>query len=72
MSRLEAEALVTQRPRRGYVVTSLNIEEIEDIFDIRMLLEERAGQLATQRRTQSDVQDVEPLLRAMDGTVIRP
>lgn len=67
LQRLEAEGLVMLRPRRGYVVTSLDPEEIRDIFDIRMLLEERAGYLATLKATPADVAEVEGLLHAMDG-----
>lgn len=67
LQRLEAEGLVILRPRRGYIVTSLDPDEIRDIFDIRMLLEERAGYLATLRATPEDVAEVEKLLHAMDG-----
>jgi len=67
LKRLEAEGLVIHRPRRGYVVTSLDPEEITDIFDIRMMLEERAGFLATQRATPDDVAELRELLYAMDG-----
>ena len=71
LQRLEAEGLVMLRPRRGYVVTSLDPEEIQDIFDIRMMLEERAGYLATLKATDEDVREVERLLRAMDGLSVR-
>jgi DNA-binding GntR family transcriptional regulator len=67
LKRLEAEGLVIHRPRRGYVVTSLDPEEITDIFDIRMLLEERAGYLATLRATPEDVAELKERLYAMDG-----
>jgi DNA-binding GntR family transcriptional regulator len=70
LQRLEAEGLVMLRPRRGYIVTSLDPEEIKDIFDIRMMLEERAGHLATLRASAEDVAEVEKLLRAMDGLSI--
>ncbi len=66
LQRLEAEGLVMLRPRRGYIVTSLDPHEITDIFDIRMMLEERAGYLATLRATPQDVADLEALLHAMD------
>jgi DNA-binding GntR family transcriptional regulator len=71
LKQLEADGLVTQRPRRGYVVASLDPEEIADIFDIRMMLEERAGYLATLKRTEQDIAAVETLLAAMDGAAIR-
>jgi DNA-binding GntR family transcriptional regulator len=70
LQRLEAEGLVVLRPRRGYVVTSLDPEDIIDIFDIRMLLEERAGYLATLRATPADVAAVRELLDAMEGMTI--
>lgn len=70
LGRLEAEGLVLQRPRRGFFVASLEPDEIEDIFDIRAMLEERAGYLATLRRTQNDVAEVEALANDMDALVI--
>jgi DNA-binding GntR family transcriptional regulator len=71
LQRLEAEGLVTLRPRRGYIVTSLDPEEIRDIFDIRMLLEERAGYIATLNATSADIEAVEALLAAMEGMKVR-
>lgn len=56
LRRLEVEGLVLLRPRRGYVVASLNADEIRELFDIRAMLEERAGFLATERRTDDDVE----------------
>src|SRR5919107_1617618 len=57
--------------RSGYIVASLDPAEIEDIFDIRAMLEERAGYIATLRRTERDVAEVEALAREMDSIVIR-
>lgn len=70
LQKLEAEGLVVLRPRRGYIVTSLDPDDIQDIFDIRMMLEERAGYLATLRATPEDVAAVEALLHEMDGLTI--
>ena len=70
LRRLEVEGLVVQRPRRGYVVASLDPDEIEEIFDLRRMLEQRAGFLATQRRTAQDVAELEALLHRMDGMAI--
>ena len=55
LPRLEAEGIVVLHPRRGYAVVSLDPDEIIEIFELRMLLEERAGYLATQRRKESEV-----------------
>ena len=71
LQRLDAEGLVMLRPRRGYIVTSLDPDEIRDIFDIRMLLEERAGYIATLNATSEDIAAVEELLFAMEGMKVR-
>jgi DNA-binding GntR family transcriptional regulator len=39
---LEREGQVTYRPRRGYFVTELAIEDLEEIYELRALLEARA------------------------------
>jgi DNA-binding GntR family transcriptional regulator len=70
LARLEAEGLVILRPRRGYVVASLNAEEIQELFDLRMVLEEHGGIIATSRRTDKDVRDVETIFRKMYGMTI--
>jgi DNA-binding GntR family transcriptional regulator len=67
LNQLEREGLVVLRPRRGYIVASLDPDEIEDIFRIRMVLEEHAGLIATERRTLTDVVAAKKLVRAMDG-----
>lgn len=39
---LEQEGQVTYRPRRGYIVTELNVADVEEIYELRRVLEERA------------------------------
>src|SRR5262245_12271477 len=70
LSRLEAEGLVVLRPRRGYVLAPHDPDEIQEIFDIRMILERRAGTLAAQARTRKDIDEVGLLLADMDGMTI--
>lgn len=43
---LEQEGQVTYLPRRGYVVTELHVEDLEEIYALRQLLEERAARAA--------------------------
>ncbi len=40
---LEQEGQVTYRPRRGYFVTELRAEDLQEIYELRRLLEERAA-----------------------------
>jgi len=66
-SRLEAEGYLRLRPRRGYSVASLNPEEIAEIFDLRMVVESHAGQIATLNRTAQDVKEVKAIAASMEG-----
>jgi len=43
---LEQEGQVTYRPRRGYFVTELHVDDLKEIYELRKLLEERAARLA--------------------------
>lgn len=43
---LEQEGQVTYQPRRGYFVTALNIQDLEEIYALRALLEELAARKA--------------------------
>lgn len=43
---LEQEGQLTYLPRRGYFVTELHVEDLEEIYELRRLLEERAARAA--------------------------
>jgi DNA-binding GntR family transcriptional regulator len=43
---LEQEGQVSYKPRRGYFVTELRIEDLEEIYELRQVLEERAARRA--------------------------
>ena len=66
LRRLAIEGLVVLLRRLGDVVASVGLHEIDEIFQIRMILEERAGHVAAQRRTPNDVSALERILVAMD------
>lgn len=65
LGRLGGEGLVTFRARRGYVVTALDPSEVNEIFEMRAVLEEHAGYFAALNRTSEDVTKVEEMLLAM-------
>ena len=69
LNRLATEGLVELKPRRGFFVVSLDVQEIEDIFEVRALLEQRAGELATERRTIVDVEELEAIVSELDDLV---
>jgi DNA-binding GntR family transcriptional regulator len=69
LNRLATEGLVELKPRRGFYVASLRPDEIEDIFDMRAMLEARAGQLATERATTNDADAVDRLVDSIDAVL---
>lgn len=52
---LAGEGLVTHRPRRGYVVTELQLDELEDVYALRRLLETEALRRGVPRGTPENV-----------------
>jgi DNA-binding GntR family transcriptional regulator len=43
---LQQEGQVSYQPRRGYFVTELRVEDLEEIYELRQVLEERAARRA--------------------------
>lgn len=52
---LAGEGLVTYRPRRGYVVTELDLATLEEVYRLRKLLETDALERGVPRATAADV-----------------
>jgi DNA-binding GntR family transcriptional regulator len=52
---LAGEGLVTYRPRRGYVVTELAIDDLEEVYELRRLLETEALRRGVERAGEADV-----------------
>ncbi|HEY2717113.1 MAG TPA: GntR family transcriptional regulator [Solirubrobacterales bacterium] len=46
LAALEQEGQLTYRPRRGYFVTELRLEDLREIYELRALLEDRAARRA--------------------------
>lgn len=65
LHQLELEGLIELRPNRGAVVIGINTCDIEDIYEIRTLLEERVAQRAAAR---AEEQDIESLREIVDLT----
>jgi DNA-binding GntR family transcriptional regulator len=56
---LAGEGLVTYRPRRGYAVTELDLEELEEVYRLRRVLETDALRRGAGRATPDDLQALE-------------
>jgi DNA-binding GntR family transcriptional regulator len=64
---LEAEGLVTIFPHRGATVTQLSADELQDIYDIRVTLEEMATRLAVPLMTKTTLTELTSLIEQMEN-----
>lgn len=62
---LEYEGLVISTPNRGFTVTGLDPEDIEEIYDIRITLETHAVRLAIPLLTDEDMEELTRLYEQM-------
>lgn len=54
VQRLASEGLITLRPRRGAFVANLSITDLQQIFEVRRVIEGYAAALAAERATAAD------------------
>ena len=63
---LEYEGLATSEPHRGFTVTALDADQVEEIYELRTVLETHAVRLAIPLLTQPDLDDLQRLYDAME------
>jgi DNA-binding GntR family transcriptional regulator len=66
LRRLEAEGLIEIIAHRGAVVSSLSSDEIEELFDIRALLECEVLRLSIPNLTEADFEQADEILRVYE------
>lgn len=66
LRQLDSEGLVTIRPNRGAIVTILTPAEVQELFEMRAVLEALAVRLALPNLTGESLDDLEHLRRRMD------
>ena len=66
---LEAEGLVRIEPHKGAVVSAFSMEEIDDVFDLRVLLEPRLLAHSAPRLSADDYKDVAQLDSAFAAAI---
>lgn len=67
--KLELEGLVKRSPRRGVVVREFTLEDIEEIYDIRSVLEGYAARLAAKNVDDERIYKLKNLLRQMKESI---
>lgn len=59
---LESEGLVKIHPHRGAVVSELSIDEVEELFELRAVLEPRLLRRSVPKLTQADFAELDSIL----------
>ncbi|MEM1100754.1 MAG: GntR family transcriptional regulator [Pseudomonadota bacterium] len=72
LTKLEAQGLVTIRPRRGARVVGLSPEDMDEIYDVLTVLEAAAaGRAAARRLSSSELAPMETAIEAMEDALAR-
>lgn len=58
LKRLEQEGYVQSIPRFGYLIAPITIQDVEDLYDLRLILEQSAIRLAIQRASPEQVEHI--------------
>jgi DNA-binding GntR family transcriptional regulator len=54
LARLEQEGLLVSRANRGYMVQPMSIQQVEEIYDLRLSIEPRAAAFASRQASDQD------------------
>jgi len=66
---LEAEGYLVATPRRGATVARVSLQDMADLFDVRLALEVLAARLVTERADAASITALGEILDAADGAV---
>jgi DNA-binding GntR family transcriptional regulator len=67
VNQMAAEGLVTVMPRRGTVVSPISVRDIEELYEIRLMIEPEAAELAADRATAEELADVQVLAERLEA-----
>jgi DNA-binding GntR family transcriptional regulator len=59
---LEKDGLIKFLPRKGYLVTTLTLKDVQEIFEVRLILERAVTVLAAERITEREITELEKFL----------
>lgn len=60
-NRLHHEHLLEVVPRRGYLVPQMSLQEVRDLFEVRVLVEGAMAELAAVRATEREIEELAKL-----------
>ena len=62
LSKLKLDGLVEVMPHKGYYVTSISIDDLKDIFQVRLVLEVGAIEIAIHNTTSDDIKKLKEIV----------
>lgn len=72
LRRLSAEGLAQIRPRRSIVVASFDPSEVEEVFELGVMLESFIAGLAAEKATPADVEELTATVLEMEALLAYP
>jgi len=67
VNQMAAEGLVTVTPRRGTVVSPVSIRDIEELYEIRLMVEPQAAEMAASRASETEIARVRELADRLES-----
>lgn len=67
VNQMAAEGLVTVTPRRGTVVSPVSIRDIEELYEIRLMIEPAAAEMAASRASEPEITRVQELAERLES-----
>ena len=69
LASLDEKGLVQREPYRGYRVTDLTKEQVQDLYELREVVESKAAELFALRATDSDLKDLSAAFRYLEDKI---
>lgn len=69
LRQLEKEGLVQLEAHKGAIVTPVEVEDIDEIYELRAMLEAKAIERSMENLTSEDIQDIRQLVEDMEQAV---
>src|SRR5689334_25200836 len=67
VNQMAAEGLVRVAPRRGTTVSSVSIQDIEDLYEVRLMIEPQAAEMSASRATPDEIVDMRRLAAQLEA-----
>lgn len=72
LHKLALEGLLYSIPRAGYIVEEMSDDDVEDLFDVRIKIEQMAAHLAIEKISDTEIQLLAENLEKADRVLQRP